>query len=74
MHITLRGKKSIFEIKNNLMLISNINDALSPFLQHSNSSENNFILDSAMPVAADVLTLTDGGIMRENCFSSCEQK
>lgn len=56
------------------MLISNINDALSPFLQHSNSSENNFILDSAMPAAADVLTLTDGGIMRENCFSSCEQK
>ena len=41
---TSRLEKKHFEIKNSLVLISNINEALSPFLQHSNSPENNFIL------------------------------
>ena len=66
-HIPQSEEKKHFDIKNNLILTSKINEALSC---NALTAENNFILDFTMPVTADMMTFTVGVIIRENCFPS----
>lgn len=64
MHITVRGKKH-FDIKNNLISISKINESLSCNIL---TTENNVVLDFAMPVTIDMMTFTVSICIRD-CFS-----